>query len=66
MAACAVCGYEASEPFKFCPDCGAPATPHGEEQRKIVTVLFCDVVGSTALGETTDPEALRKVLARYF
>ena len=35
-------------------------------QRKVVTVLFCDVVGSTALGETTDPEALRALLARYF
>jgi class 3 adenylate cyclase len=35
-------------------------------QRKVVTVLFCDVVGSTALGETTDPELLRALLARYF
>jgi class 3 adenylate cyclase len=31
-----------------------------------VTVLFCDVVGSTAIGEVTDPEALRALLARYF
>jgi class 3 adenylate cyclase/tetratricopeptide (TPR) repeat protein len=35
-------------------------------QRKVVTVLFCDVVGSTALGESVDPEALRSLLARYF
>src|SRR6188508_425498 len=35
-------------------------------QRKTVTVLFCDVTGSTALGESTDPEALRTILARYF
>src|SRR6186713_1526045 len=35
-------------------------------QRKTVTVLFCDVTGSTALGESTDPEALRALLARYF
>ena len=35
-------------------------------QRKIVTVLFCDVVGSTALGESVDPESLRAVLGRYF
>jgi class 3 adenylate cyclase/tetratricopeptide (TPR) repeat protein len=34
--------------------------------RKVVTVLFCDVVGSTALGESTDPEALQGLLARYF
>jgi class 3 adenylate cyclase len=35
-------------------------------QRKTVSVLFCDVTGSTALGESIDPEALREVLARYF
>ena len=36
------------------------------EQRKVVTVLFCDLVGSTALGESTDPEALRARMQRYF
>ena len=36
------------------------------EQRKRVTVLFCDLTGSTALGETLDPERLRTLLARYF
>ena len=35
-------------------------------QRKTVTVLFCDVTGSTALGEELDPEALRGLLSRYF
>src|SRR4051812_17168645 len=35
-------------------------------QRKTVTVVFCDVTGSTALGESTDPEAMRALLARYF
>src|ERR1041384_3362697 len=35
-------------------------------QRKVVTVLFCDVTGSAALGESVDPEALRGLLARYF
>jgi class 3 adenylate cyclase len=34
--------------------------------RKVVTVVFCDVVGSTALGESMDPEALQGLLARYF
>jgi class 3 adenylate cyclase len=34
--------------------------------RKTVSVLFCDVTGSTALGERLDPEALRGVMARYF
>jgi len=36
------------------------------EQRKVVTVLFCDVTGSTALGERLDPESLRAVLGHYF
>src|SRR4051794_2157872 len=38
----------------------------GSAHRKVVTVLFCDVVGSTALGESVDPEALQVLLARYF
>jgi class 3 adenylate cyclase/tetratricopeptide (TPR) repeat protein len=66
MASCGVCGYEAAETFNFCPECGAAAEADAREHRKVVTVLFCDVVGSTALGETTDPEALRVLLARYF
>jgi class 3 adenylate cyclase/tetratricopeptide (TPR) repeat protein len=66
VPACAVCGYQAVEAFKFCPECGAAAVARTSEQRKVVTVLFCDVVGSTALGESTDPEAVRTLLARYF
>ncbi len=34
--------------------------------RKVVTVLFCDVVGSTGLGEALDPESLRRLMERYF
>src|SRR5687767_15050263 len=36
------------------------------EQRRTVTVVFCDLAGSTALGESVDPERLRVLLARYF
>jgi class 3 adenylate cyclase len=61
---CAVCGYEAAEAFKFCPECGGAAATRTSEQRKVVTVLFCDVTGSTSLGETLDPERLRALLAR--
>jgi class 3 adenylate cyclase len=65
---CATCGRQTEGDFTFCPHCGAELTKAGaaREQRKIVTVLFCDVTGSTALGELTDPEALRALLARYF
>ena len=67
MFRCNVCRHVASEPFKFCPECGAPAAgASAREERKTVTVLFCDVVGSTELGERLDPESLRRVLARYF
>jgi class 3 adenylate cyclase/tetratricopeptide (TPR) repeat protein len=41
-------------------------TPGPREQRKVVTVVFCDVTGSTALGERLDPESLRDVQSRYF
>ena len=41
------------------------AAASGLEVRKTVTILFCDVVGSTALGEATDPETTRRVMARY-
>jgi hypothetical protein len=67
-AICANCGRESKGEFRFCPYCAAPlvsAAPT-REQRKTVTVLFCDVTGSTALGESMDPEALRALLARYF
>src|SRR5947209_5988215 len=66
MATCAVCGFEAAAPFRFCPECGAPAGPQAREQRRVVTVLFCDVVGSTALGESHDAEAVRALLADFF
>ena len=68
MTVCAACGTENPQGAKFCNECGAAlaATPPAREQRKTVTVLFCDVTGSTALGESVDPEALRALLARYF
>ncbi|MFL5942828.1 MAG: AAA family ATPase [Gaiellaceae bacterium] len=66
MPRCAVCGHVSAEPFKFCPQCGVPPADEPREERKIVTVLFCDVVGSTELGERLDPESVRRVLARFF
>ena len=65
---CSQCGAENREGARFCDSCGAAlaeaAAPR--EVRKVVTVLFCDVTGSTALGERIDPESLRRVMARYF
>src|ERR1700751_593288 len=65
---CASCGAENREGARFCDACGATLaeTAPAREVRKVVTVLFCDVSGSTALGERIDPESLRRVMARYF
>jgi class 3 adenylate cyclase/tetratricopeptide (TPR) repeat protein len=64
---CASCGAANRDGARFCDSCGAPLTVEApREQRKVVTVLFCDVSGSTALGERLDPEALRATMARYF
>ena len=69
MPVCANCGHDNREGAKFCDECGAAVgttSARGTEQRKTVTVLFCDITGSTELGETLDPERLRALLARYF
>ncbi|HET8526623.1 MAG TPA: adenylate/guanylate cyclase domain-containing protein [Actinomycetota bacterium] len=66
---CDRCGAELPPAVHFCPACGArvvvaPVAP--SEERKLVTVLFADVVGSTALGARLDPERLREVTDAYF
>jgi class 3 adenylate cyclase/tetratricopeptide (TPR) repeat protein len=69
VAICTQCGQENHDAARFCNACAAPLvapTGVGREQRKTVTVLFCDLTGSTALGEELDAEALRMVLAAYF
>jgi class 3 adenylate cyclase/tetratricopeptide (TPR) repeat protein len=65
---CASCGRASKGDFRFCPYCAAPleAVAPPREQRKTVTVVFCDLTGSTALGESIDPEAFRALLGRYF
>ena len=67
MQVCPSCGAENRDEARFCDVCGAAlAAEPARESRKTVTVLFCDVTGSTALGERIDPESLRNVMARYF
>jgi len=68
MAACPRCGRENADDARFCNACGAElaVAERQRESRKVVTVLFCDLVGSTALGESADPEALRTRMRRYF
>lgn len=66
---CASCGEDNPERARFCLNCASPlaaGSPRGREVRKIVTVLFSDAAGSTALGERLDPESLRALMKRYF
>jgi class 3 adenylate cyclase/predicted ATPase len=65
---CAACGRENPPDASFCNACGAAlvALPASRQKRKTVSVLFCDVTGSTALGERLDPESFRQVMRRYF
>ncbi len=64
---CQSCSAENRPEARFCDSCGAPlAVTVAREQRKVVTVLFCDVAGSTALSERLDPEAMRIVMSSYF
>src|SRR4051794_39110184 len=64
---CSSCGRENAAEARFCDTCGAAlVAPQDAATRKTVTVVFTDLVGSTALGERLDPESLRQVVGRYF
>jgi len=63
---CPRCGERASERSRFCAACGTPLSAPSGERRKLVTVVFADVVGSTALGERVDAETLRWAMQRWF
>jgi class 3 adenylate cyclase len=65
MRECASCGAENAEDASFCSACGSPLLAQATSVRKTVTVLFCDLVGSTAMGDGADPEVLRGQMTRY-
>ncbi|TXS21243.1 hypothetical protein EAO70_08335 [Streptomyces sp. adm13(2018)] len=67
---CASCRSALPPGARFCPSCGSPCAPGPVTARptgrKVVTVLFCDLVGSTALSGALDAETLRSVTLRWF
>jgi class 3 adenylate cyclase/tetratricopeptide (TPR) repeat protein len=68
MSVCGRCGQDNPGPARFCLACGAPLrTGEGpaREERKVVTVLFCDLVGFTARSDNADPEDVRARLVPY-
>jgi len=67
VIACPSCGQENPAGFRLCGMCGAALAPEPatREERKVVTALFCDLVGFTQLAEQLDPEDVRALLRPY-
>ena len=77
VAGCASCGAENPPGFRFCGGCGRPlvaeprpAPPPGSDAaagtRKVVTIVFADLIGSTSLHERLDPESVGRLMDRYY
>jgi class 3 adenylate cyclase len=67
MLTCASCGFENPEVARFCMSCAAPlaAPVERREERKVVSVLFADLVGFTSRSERLDVEDVRGTLEPY-
>lgn len=78
MRVCPNCSTESPDEFRFCPACASPLDadqaaaappppkPATRETRKLVTVVFSDLAGSTTIGEKIDPESLRRMMESYY
>jgi class 3 adenylate cyclase len=68
VSTCTHCGQENPDGAKFCNACGGPLGEPGRvgEERRIVSILFVDLVGSTARAESLDPEDVRAFLTPYY
>ena len=68
MPVCPRCSQANPEGFRFCGTCGAPLVEErvASDERKVATVLFADLVGSTELGDSQDPERTRVRLERFY
>ena len=69
LTACATCAHPVPSGARFCPSCGSPvdvASGTSLEERRVVTVLFADLVGYTALAEHLDPENVKHLIESCF
>ena len=64
---CSHCGANAPDYARFCPACGtrAGSEADAQRQRKVISVVFADLVGYTSRSETTDAEDVRELLEHY-
>ena len=68
MTTCPSCAHENPDDAKFCMECATPLSAPARavaEERKVVTALFCDLVGFTATSESADPEDVDQMLSAY-
>jgi class 3 adenylate cyclase/tetratricopeptide (TPR) repeat protein len=63
---CPNCGATVPEEARFCPNCGSPLGEPAAEERKLVTVVFADLAGSTELATHLDPERYREVMQAFY
>ena len=67
--ACPACGFSTQGAARFCGGCGLPLLSPSEAaplaERRVLSVLFCDMVGATTLSEQIDPEEFRDLLRDY-
>jgi class 3 adenylate cyclase/tetratricopeptide (TPR) repeat protein len=66
MPSCASCDAPLPEGARFCPACGQEVAPSVAEERRVVTVVFADLVGYTALSEHLDPERVKRLIDASF
>ncbi|MCB0985502.1 MAG: zinc ribbon domain-containing protein, partial [Ilumatobacter sp.] len=63
---CSTCGAALPTGARFCASCGAPVVQAAPEERRIVTILFADLVGFTKLSERLDPEQVKRLVDSCF
>jgi class 3 adenylate cyclase/tetratricopeptide (TPR) repeat protein len=63
---CPRCGQAVPAEGRFCSNCGAPLDAEVAEERKVVTVAFADLAGSTELAARLDPERFREVISAFY
>ena len=66
MRACPACGAPNAEDARFCSACGTALSPETPASRRRISVVFCDLVGSTELTERVDAETVQGAMARYW
>lgn len=66
QATCERCGNTLPDDARYCPRCGFPVGAPLPEERKVVTIIFVDLVGSSKLSTLIDPERYREVISAYY